>query len=185
MKIYKIAQTWEYDEVKRKNDTKIRKAFDEIREIMDRGVVHRDNFGIPVSFEVRDNSNPFGRAYVQLYYSNGSFNIETYYENEMVQDEYGKTRTIKIDPRRDIAGQIIAELSKENVTNKRRTEMNQDNDDTFKSMRSIRVTLDDGDVINTQINGTKKEIEDYYYNNEFVAQDENTMRKVVLVQFLD
>ena len=57
-------------------------------------------------------------------------------------------------------------------------------DDTVSRRRHIKVTMSDGDVINTEINGTKKEIEDYYLKNNFVKQDEKTMHHGVKVEFL-
>lgn len=58
------------------------------------------------------------------------------------------------------------------------------NDDNVSRRRSVKVTFDDGDVVRTDINGTKKEVEDYYMKNEFVKSDEKTMRRGVLVEFL-
>ena len=59
-----------------------------------------------------------------------------------------------------------------------------DNDDNVSRRRTVKVHLSDGDIITTGINGTKQEIEDYYKNNEFVAEDEVTMRSGVQVEFL-
>ena len=58
------------------------------------------------------------------------------------------------------------------------------NDDAVSRRRAVRVTMSDGDVITTEINGTKKEIEDYYLKNEFVKADEKTMHRGTNVEFL-
>jgi hypothetical protein len=57
--------------------------------------------------------------------------------------------------------------------------------DPFKKMRYIRVTFNDGDVLETQINGTKKEVEDHYLKHNFVKSDEKTMHHGIKVEFLD
>jgi len=61
----------------------------------------------------------------------------------------------------------------------------ENSDDMTSRRRSIRVTMSDGDVIETEINGTKKEIIDYYKKNEFVKADEKTMHHGVKIQFLE
>lgn len=58
-------------------------------------------------------------------------------------------------------------------------------DDLVSRRRTVAVTMSDGEVITTDINGNKKEIEDYYLTNEFVANDEDTLRKGINVEFLD
>ncbi len=64
--------------------------------------------------------------------------------------------------------------------------INESNEDDFISRRrTVKVLYDNGDKITTEINGTKREIEDYYYKNKFVAQDETTMRGVNDVIFID
>lgn len=60
-----------------------------------------------------------------------------------------------------------------------------DPNDPFKKMRHIKVTFDDGEVLETQINGTKKTITDYYTKNQFVKDDEVTMQRGVKVEFFD
>jgi hypothetical protein len=57
--------------------------------------------------------------------------------------------------------------------------------DPYKKMRHIKVTFDDGEVLETQINGTRKEVTDYYTKNQFVKADEVTMQRGVKVEFLD
>jgi hypothetical protein len=58
------------------------------------------------------------------------------------------------------------------------------NMDDISRRRTVKVTMSDGDVITTEINGTKKEIEDYYLKNDFVKEDETTMHRGVKVEFL-
>ena len=57
-------------------------------------------------------------------------------------------------------------------------------DDNLSRRRTVKVTMSDGDVITTEINGTKKEIEDYYLKHNFVKDDEVTMHHGVKVEFL-
>lgn len=52
-------------------------------------------------------------------------------------------------------------------------------------MRSIRVIFDDGDIVETNINGTNEEITNYYIGQKFVKADETTMHTPVKVEFLD
>jgi hypothetical protein len=40
-------------------------------------------------------------------------------------------------------------------------------DDRKRRRREVKVTFKNGDVINTAINGTKEEVENYYLNNKF------------------
>ncbi len=64
--------------------------------------------------------------------------------------------------------------------------INEANEDDFISRRrTVKVYFDDGDYLITGINGTKEEIKNYYENNEFVADDETTMRRVTEVFFID
>ena len=79
----------------------------------------------------------------------------------------------------EIGGELDSMLSENPFENS-----DQNLEDKVSRRRSVEVTLSDGEVIRTEINGTKEEIEKYYLNNEFVAQDENTMRKGVSVEFL-
>ena len=58
-------------------------------------------------------------------------------------------------------------------------------DDGYKAMRYIRVTFDDGEVLETQINGTKAEIKEYYLTNDFTKSDEKTSNRGIKVEFLD
>ncbi|MFA5314221.1 MAG: hypothetical protein WC375_13045 [Methanomassiliicoccales archaeon] len=58
-------------------------------------------------------------------------------------------------------------------------------DDNTSRRRTVKVTFNDGDTISTGINGSKKEIEDYYLKHEFVKQDETTMHHGVKVEFLE
>jgi len=55
----------------------------------------------------------------------------------------------------------------------------------FHKMMPIKVTFDDGDVIYTSINGTKKEIVDYYFNNDFTKSDETTTHRGVKIDFME
>src|SRR4051812_10576603 len=48
---------------------------------------------------------------------------------------------------------------------------------------TVRVTFNNGDMIVSTINGSIQSIKDYYLNNEFVASDETTMRKVEHIEF--
>ena len=57
-------------------------------------------------------------------------------------------------------------------------------DDDTSRRRSIKVTFSDAETITTEINGTKQEIKDYYLNQSFVKQDENTFHQGVKVEFL-
>lgn len=58
--------------------------------------------------------------------------------------------------------------------------------DDVSRRRHIKVTFEDGDTIETPINGTKKEIEDYYVGNYFNMGVENDkMVKAISVEFLD
>ena len=57
-------------------------------------------------------------------------------------------------------------------------------DDNISRRRTVKVTMSDGDTITTGINGTKKEIEDYYLKNWFTKQDENTRTRGIKVDFL-
>lgn len=52
-------------------------------------------------------------------------------------------------------------------------------------MRAIRVIFDDGDVVETSINGTNEQILQYYIGQPFVLQDEKTFHYPVEVQFFD
>jgi len=80
------------------------------------------------------------------------------------------------EPRRsEMINQVIEKFNKKPIGT---------NDDNVSRRRSIKVTFDDGDVVHTEINGTKKEVEDYYYKNDFVKNDEKTMHHGVLVEFL-
>lgn len=66
-------------------------------------------------------------------------------------------------------------------------EKNASEDDHVNRRRSIRVDFDDGDHLNTDINGTKQEIEDYYLNSEPQDYDINhpdKLRKPIKVTFL-
>jgi len=59
-------------------------------------------------------------------------------------------------------------------------------DDLASKRRIVRVTFDDGDVIQTPINGNKKEIEDYYLKQEPTdTWNEKRTHKPVKVEFLD
>lgn len=59
-------------------------------------------------------------------------------------------------------------------------------DDPFIKMRSIRVTYEDGNTIDTNINGTRKEITDYYVGKYFnFGIEDDHMVKAVAVEFLD
>ncbi len=56
--------------------------------------------------------------------------------------------------------------------------------------RNVRVVFEDGNYIDTTINGTKKEIKDYYLNNYFNFGDteetpHDIMLKGVKVEFAD
>jgi hypothetical protein len=57
--------------------------------------------------------------------------------------------------------------------------------DEVSKRRPVRVTFNDGDIVTTEINGTRKEIEDYYLKHNFVKEDETTMHHGVKVEFLD
>ena len=61
-------------------------------------------------------------------------------------------------------------------------------DDNVHRRRSVKVTMSDGDVIKTDINGTKKEIEDYYKKNQFTKEDQYTGKETkhygVKIEFL-
>jgi hypothetical protein len=48
----------------------------------------------------------------------------------------------------------------------------------------VRVTFDDGEIMNVNINGTKDEIERYYLSNDFVLEDEKTMHRPIKVDFI-
>jgi len=61
----------------------------------------------------------------------------------------------------------------------------EEQEDVSKLMRPIRVTMSDGDIITTQINGTRKDIEDYYLNHNFVKSDETTFHHGLKVEFLE
>lgn len=65
-----------------------------------------------------------------------------------------------------------------------------DPNDPYKKMRSIRVTYNSGEVVNTTINGTKKSITDYYLNPLFWPTDydqahPDRTHRPVKVEFLD
>ena len=47
------------------------------------------------------------------------------------------------------------------------------------------MTFDDGDVLETEINGTEWEIATYYLHNKFVLPDEVTFHHPVKVEFLE
>ncbi len=47
----------------------------------------------------------------------------------------------------------------------------------------VKVHMDDGDIISTDINGTEREINEYYLGNDFEKSDE-TMHKAIHVQFV-
>lgn len=58
-------------------------------------------------------------------------------------------------------------------------------DDFISRRRVVKVTFNDGDVVQTPINGTKKEIEDYYLNQEPTdTWGEKRMHKPIKVEFL-
>lgn len=57
-------------------------------------------------------------------------------------------------------------------------------DDQVSRRRTVKVLMDDGDTITTDINGTRQEIIDYYTKNKFTKQDENTFHTGVNVEFL-
>ena len=63
-------------------------------------------------------------------------------------------------------------------------------DDMTYKRRHIKVTMSDGDVINTEINGTKKEIMDYYLPNgkgidqDYDMHNPNKVRHPVKVEFI-
>lgn len=65
-------------------------------------------------------------------------------------------------------------------------DMGEQNEDDFISRRrAVKVTFDDGDVISTEINGNKKEIEDYYLTQEPTdTYDEKRLHKPIKVEFL-
>ena len=50
---------------------------------------------------------------------------------------------------------------------------------------SVRVSFDDGDVVETWINGTRDEIRRYYLSNDFVLRDEKTTHRPTSVEFLE
>jgi len=50
---------------------------------------------------------------------------------------------------------------------------------------AVKVTFDDGDHLETWINGTQDEIRMYYLSNDFVLGDETTMHKPIKVEFLE
>lgn len=58
------------------------------------------------------------------------------------------------------------------------------NEDSIYKRRFVKVTFNDGDVVQTSINGTKKEIEDYYMKQDFEKQDESGSHRGVKVEFL-
>jgi hypothetical protein len=62
-------------------------------------------------------------------------------------------------------------------------------EDAYKAMRHIRVHYSDGDYTDTQINGTKKDVEAHYIGKTFTTEDQNTgketTRKATKVEFLD
>lgn len=92
----------------------------------------------------------------------------------------------KIAQDRDAEDALRYERSRAPVAKEIREKLNvPEGDDSVNRRRSVRVLLDDGDVITTEINGTKQEITNYYLDNQFVAQDETTMRSGVKVEFLD
>ena len=64
-------------------------------------------------------------------------------------------------------------------------EMDLIEEDNVSRRRTVKVTFNDGDTVTTGINGTKKEIEDYYLKHEFVKSDEKTMHHGIKVEFLD
>ena len=60
--------------------------------------------------------------------------------------------------------------------------------DPYKKMRSIRVRMSDGDYINTMINGTKKDILKYYLgggSQDYDMANPDKTRRAVDVEFLD
>jgi hypothetical protein len=54
----------------------------------------------------------------------------------------------------------------------------------YVRMRPVKVIFDDGDVIETNINGTKSDVEKYYLENDFTKSDEVTTHRGVQVIFL-
>lgn len=79
----------------------------------------------------------------------------------------------------------VAQLSK--LPKEIRVMVESDMDADVSKRRSVKVTFDNGDVITTPINGTKKEIEDYYLNKYFNigSGEEDEMAKVTGVEFLE
>lgn len=68
----------------------------------------------------------------------------------------------------------------------------EDPNDPYKKMRSIRVHFSDGDIVNTTINGTKKDILKYYLpygshgdEQDFDMANPDKTRRAVRVEFLD
>jgi hypothetical protein len=57
-------------------------------------------------------------------------------------------------------------------------------DDEISRKRSVVVTMSDGDEINTEINGTKKEVTDYYLNHDFIKADEVSTHRGIDVKFV-
>ncbi len=66
-----------------------------------------------------------------------------------------------------------------------------DDIDPYIKMRPIRITFDNGDVIETTISGTKKDIQEYYFpNGKSVATDydpnrPDALRRPKQIQFLN
>lgn len=59
------------------------------------------------------------------------------------------------------------------------------NDDETSRRRVVKVTFSDGNTVNTDINGTKKEIEDHYIGKEFnFGVDGDVLATGVSVEFI-
>lgn len=59
----------------------------------------REGYLLNCSIEKQDEASPLGTSYTQVAHSKDrdGFYVETYYENEFVQDEYGKNEIISCD----------------------------------------------------------------------------------------
>ena len=76
------------------------------------------NSGKVPSFEFRDEADPRGTSYIQVYCKNFEdyISVERYYESEHMQNEFGETKTIPIDFRSPLETQASVIKVIENIS---------------------------------------------------------------------
>jgi hypothetical protein len=105
MKIYKIASSY-FDML-----IKARECIEQAYEVIGKGQL-RTNDKNP-SFEFRDESDPRGTNYIQVYFNEQEqvFGVSKYYESESMQNEYGQDLQVPFDSKTCVES-IVATVRK-------------------------------------------------------------------------